>query len=252
MSIIVKKDILKMSFNAQVAHIPSALSQCDYLGVLFMNKGINPHTYKFILGKPFGAQAYYSLFARCGWTDADFSQYGSLDPTWRYIIQKEHPLVTYIDESMGNALGVACGIAISGNKVFVNMSDAAFQEGTVWESLLFAGAKKLSNLIIAVDFNRMQALGSTDDICSLDPLERKIQLFGWNVIAIDGHDIENMNDRIPDFRTTQYNAPTALIFHTKKGKGISFMEDNEQWHYRTLSNQEYANALNELTNEKMG
>lgn len=248
----VRKDILMMSLHAQVAHIPSALSQCDYLGVLFMNKGINPKSFKFILGKPFGAQVYYSLFARCGWSDNNLTKYGSMDPEWRYIIQKEHPLVTYIDESMGNSLGVACGIAFAGKQVFVNMSDASFQEGTVWESILFAGANKLSNLVVAIDYNKMQALGSTDDICTLAPLELKIRHFGWNTVIVNGHDIAEMNEKIPDFKGDVSDRPTALIFNTVKGKGVSFMEGHEEWHYRLISEDEYNKALIELYNEKVG
>ena len=130
----IRQTILTMSYKAKVAHIPSAFSMCDYLAVLF-DSIVSPSTHKMIFGKPFGAQSYYALFAYYGWIDPDLSQYGSIVPEWRYIIQNEHPLVTYIDESMGNCLSVACGIATTDTNVFVNISDAAFQEGTVWESI---------------------------------------------------------------------------------------------------------------------
>ena len=117
----IRNCILTMSYKAKVGHIPSAFSMCDYLGVLFENT-ISPFTHKFVLGKPFGAQAYYALFAYYGWIDHDLSKYGSMHPEWRYIIQNTHPLITYIDESMGNCLSVACGIATAGAKTFVNIN----------------------------------------------------------------------------------------------------------------------------------
>ena len=169
----IRQSILAMSYNSKVAHIPSAFSMCDYLGVLF-DKVLSPKTHRFVLGKPFGAQAYYALFAFYGWIDKDLSKYGSLEPEWRYIIQNSHPLVTYIDESMGNCLSVACGIATAGLKVFVNISDAAFQEGTIWESIQYAGAKQLSNIIMSIDNNNMQALGKISDISDIGNLSSKM------------------------------------------------------------------------------
>ena len=247
MSLNIRKDIIRMSYDAKVAHITSALSQCDYLGILLMNKGIVPQEFAFLLGKPFGAQAYYSLFHKCGWIKDDLSNYGTLDPNWRYIIQKEHPLIQYIDESMGNSLGVACGIAQAGKRVFVNMSDASFQEGTVWEAVLYAGAQRLSNIIMAIDFNNMQALGTLNEICTLNPLDKKLRSFGWNVIKVNGHDLDKMNALLPCFCTETSNKPTALIFETIKGKGISFMEGRKDWHYRTLTFEDYLKAIKELS-----
>ena len=168
---IIRQSILTMSYNSKVAHIPSAFSMCDYLGVLFDNI-ISPQTHQFVLGKPFGAQAYYALFAFFGWIENDLSKYGSLDPEWRYIIQNSHPLITYIDESMGNCLSIACGIATAGRDVFVNISDAAFQEGTIWESIQYAGAKRLSNIIMSIDNNNMQALGRISEINDLPDFQK--------------------------------------------------------------------------------
>lgn len=247
MALEVRKEILSMSLNAGVAHIPSALSQCDYLGVLLMNKNINPLEYKFVLGKPFGAQAYYSLFKHCGWIDGDLSNYGSLKPEWRYIIQKEHPLVEFIDESMGNCLSVGCGLALGGKKVFVNISDAAFQEGSVWESILFAGAKKLGQLIMAIDYNGMQALGKIDSILSISPLQKKLEAFGWDTLLVNGNDIESMDLLIPMLDKRSNIRPLALIFKTVKGAGCQIMENDETWHYRILDEKSYLEALNSLS-----
>lgn len=241
----IRQSILTMSYNSKVAHIPSAFSMCDYLGVLFDNI-ISPHTHQFVLGKPFGAQAYYALFAFFGWIDNDLSKYGSLDPEWRYIIQNSHPLITYIDESMGNCLSVACGIATAGINVFVNISDAAFQEGTIWESIQYAGAKQLSNIIMSIDNNDMQALGRISDISDLGDLSSKLSEFGWDSYECDGHDIDEIRKVCEQIRYSEKKKPIALVFHTSKGRGVSFMEGHSEWHYGTLDETTYNKAIQEL------
>lgn len=242
---IIRQSILTMSYNSKVAHIPSAFSMCDYLGVLF-DTIISPKTHQFVFGKPFGAQAYYALFAYFGWIDNDLSKYGSMDPKWRYIIQNSHPLVTYIDESMGNCLSVACGIATAGINVFVNISDAAFQEGTIWESVQYAGAKQLSNIIISIDNNNMQALGRISDISDLGNLSSKLSEFGWESYECDGHDIYEIQKVCERIRHSQKKKPIALVFHTSKGRGVSFMEGHSEWHYGILDDITYEKAIQEL------
>ena len=242
---IIRQSILTMSYNSKVAHIPSAFSMCDYLGVLF-DKIISPQTHQFVLGKPFGAQAYYALFAFFCWIENDLSKYGSLDPEWRYIIQNSHPLITYIDESMGNCLSVACGIATAGRDVFVNISDAAFQEGTIWESIQYAGAKRLSNIIMSIDNNNMQALGRISDISDLGNLSSKLCQFGWDSYDCNGHDIDEIQNVCEHIRNSKIKKPIALVFHTSKGRGVSFMEGHSEWHYGILGEIMYNKAIQEL------
>lgn len=242
----IRRTILTMSYKAKVAHIPSAFSMCDYLGVLF-EKYVSPKTHRFILGKPFGAQAYYALFSFYKWIKSDLSKYGSLEPDWRYIIQNQHPLISYIDESMGNCLSVACGIATARKNVFVNISDAAFQEGTIWESVQFAGAHKLSKIIMTIDYNNMQALGKISDISDLGNLSNKLQEFGWEAKECNGHDIDAIRLTCERAINEDLKRPLALVFHTCKGKGVSFMEENSDWHYGTLDRDSYNNAILELS-----
>lgn len=241
----IRRSILTMSYNAKAAHISSAFSMCDYLGVLFENF-ISPQTHRFVLGKPYGAQAYYALFSYYGWITGDLSNYGSLDPEWRYIIQKTHPLVTYIDESMGNCLSVACGIASANINVFVNVSDAAFQEGTIWESVQYAGAHKLNKLIVAVDNNDMQALGKIADISDLGSIKDKLNAFGWESIECDGHNIDAIRIACDKISHIDNDKPKALIFHTRKGHGVSFIEGQSEWHYGILDDNSYDKAIKEL------
>lgn len=240
----IRRTILTLSYNAKVAHIPSAFSMCDYLGVLF-DKVISPFTHQFVLGKPFGAQSYYALFSFYGWIGRDLSKYGTTDPEWRYIIQNEHPLISYIDESMGNCLSVACGIAMGGKNVFVNISDAAFQEGTVWESILFAGSHNLSNIIMAIDNNNMQALGRISEISDLGSLADKLRAFGWETYECNGHDINKIYEICSELEHSKTESPKALVFHTIKGRGISFIENNPVWHYGILDQESYEKAFNE-------
>lgn len=239
---LIRRTILTISYHAKVAHIPSAFSMCDYLGVLFDNT-ISPFTHRFVLGKPFGAQSYYALFSHYGWIGNDLSEYGSMKPEWRYIIQNEHPLVTYIDESMGNCLSVACGIATAGQNVFINISDAAFQEGTVWESILYAGSHNLANIIMAIDNNNMQALGRISDISDLGSLADKLRGFGWETYECDGHDIDSIYNICSVLKSSLSMKPKALVFHTIKGKGISFIENNSDWHYGILDEMSYKKAI---------
>jgi transketolase len=250
----IRSDIIEMSFHAKVGHIPSALSMCDYLSIVFQNGFISPNEYKIILGKPFGAQAYYSIFARRGWLDNlgfeshGYKKYGNVsDINWRYIIQREHPLITYIDETMGNSLSVACGIALTGRKVYVNISDASLQEGTVWESIMFASAKKLNSIIMTIDNNNMQAKGRISDINDIEPLADKMKSFGWDTAVCDGHNILNIERELHEIIHNTRKKPTVIIFKTVKGKGISFMENNFDWHYKILDDISYKKAIEELS-----
>lgn len=240
------KDILQMSYAAQCGHIPSALSMITYLSVILGDDKICPQKYRFVLGKPFGSQAYYSIFSRLGWIDADISKFGStIDNKWRYIIQKDNPVVSYIDESMGNCLSIANGFALANKEVYINISDAAFQEGSIWEAALFAGTHHLNRIFMTVDYNGLQALGKTKDINDLGHLEDKLTNFGWKVFMCDGHNkrkIFSVYKKACNYRTNK-NKPTAILFKTQKGHGVKFMENNSSWHYKTLNAQLLNEAL---------
>lgn len=243
------KDILKMSFYAKCGHIPSALSMVTYLSCILGENKICPKNFRFIIGKPFGSQAYYSIFARLGWIESNLSKFGStVDNEWRYIIQKDNPIITYIDESMGNCLSVANGYALANRNVYVNISDAAFQEGTIWEAILFAGSHNLNKIFMTVDYNGVQALGKTKDINDLGKLEAKLKNFGWKVYICNGHKKKDINFTFQRaFRFREKNGkPVAILFKTKKGHGVKFMENNSIWHYKTLNEETLNKALMEI------
>lgn len=241
----VKRDIIIMSFMANRGHIASALSMSDYLGVLFENY-ITPEKYKFVIGKPYGGQAYYANFVYREWIKKEYERYGKEENEWRYFIHKDHPLITYVDETIGNCISFANGIALSGKNVFINISDAAFQEGTIWESLLFTGSKKLKNVVMAIDHNNMQALDKIPNVLPMGSYKQKLEAFGWIVYECSGHDTEEIRNMLSSIFKNDQTAPVALIFDTVKGKGVSFMENNRDWHYKALDQEHYEMALKEL------
>jgi len=218
----------------------------DYLSVVFADH-VDPRRDRVVLGKPFGAQAYYAVLAACGYIEPSWTRYGRSDPNWSYCMSREHPLVRFIDDTMGNALAVACGLALARpGLVYVNAGDAYFQAGTAWESIMLAGHLSISNLLLTIDNNDMQVLGRTSEILSVEPLAERLKSFGWRATSCDGHDLAAIREALEEaYRDTP--APTAVVFNTVKGKGVSFMENNREWHYRPLSREDYEAALRELS-----
>ena len=234
-------DILEMSLCAKAGHVPSALSMVDYMTVVFgrLKLGLD----RILLGKPFGAQAYYALLAGYGVIERDWGRYGTSQPGWTYIMDRDHPLVHYIDDTMGNALGVACGVAQGCEaRVYVNMSDAALQAGTTWEAFAYAGWRQLDNIVVTIDHNDMQVLGKISEICPIEPLETKLCAFGWRVLRSDGHNMGAIEDAVEQ-AFDPCARPTIVVFDTIKGKGVPFMEGAPGWHYRKLDSQTYAEAI---------
>lgn len=221
-----RKELLQYSFDKQLGHIPSALSMIDYLESVF--KYIKRDD-KIIIGKPFGAQAYYIIWKERGWLkDINNLHIG--------VKHDEIPFVTYSEETIGNALGVAAGIALTTNKkVYVNLSDAALQMGTVLEAIQFIGHHKLSNIVCTIDYNNSQVTGITSKILNVEPIISMIRLYNWNVYVVDGHN-KNKLDQIMSAASNNKDLPTMVVCITKKGKGITEMEnDSCKWHYKKIA-----------------
>jgi transketolase len=126
------------------------------------------------------------------------------------------------------------------------MSDGECNEGSVWEAAMLAPAQQLGNLMVMVDFNKWQATGRSCEVLALEPLQAKFEAFGWRSFEVNGHDIAALTTLMRDFRTGQHDRPTALIAHTRKGKGVSFMEDDNNWHYRVPKIADLTRARQEL------
>ena len=256
----IRAKAVQMSHAARAAHLASSLSCVDILVAAYWTaldinpkKPYDPNRDRLILSKGHAAQALYATLAQRGFFDEKLlSEYGQDEGSL-----SEHPApncapgVEAATGSLGHGLPIGVGLAIAARiqkcffKVFVVMSDGECNEGSVWEAAMLAPAQKLENLLVIVDYNKWQATDQSNDVMQLEPLVDKWRAFGWNTCEVDGHDIKALSDGM-SLTQDSLGKPTAIIAHTIKGKGISFMEDDNNWHYRIPTKEEVALAFNEL------
>lgn len=249
--------VLKMMTYAQSSHIGSAYSIVEILVVLYLNVlNINPENPKkhdrdkFILSKAHGSTALYALLAEMNFFPLEYLQKYYIDDGLLpgHLDKELVPGVEFSLGSLGHGLSVGVGMAISnrqtGNagRIFVLLSDGECNEGSVWEAIMLASHLKLKNLIAIIDYNKIQSFGRTNEVINQEPLVDRWRVFGWEVIEVDGHDHQEL---LKVFKTTQ-NGPKVIIAHTIKGKGVSFMEDTLDWHYKSPNKEQYDIALKEL------
>ena len=159
--------------------------------------------------------------------------------------------IEFTNGSLGMGLSVGIGVALAAKKkqksyrVFVLMGDGECNEGSIWEAAMLAAAQKVDNLMVIIDFNKWQATGRSEEVLALAPLADKWRAFGWDTCEIDGHDINKLCDVLSKKKNNK-GKPIAVVAHTIKGKGVSFMEDDNNWHYRTPSEEELVAAHKEL------
>ncbi|MFH0969647.1 MAG: transketolase [Patescibacteria group bacterium] len=249
---------ISMIYAAQSSHVGSCLSVIDILTVLYMgvvqnlDKDLKEDRDRVVVSKGWVAASVYYFLAQKGIIPKEdletFCQDGS-----KYVGLAE-PNVRGIEAaggSMGFGLPFGVGFALAKKvkkekgKVFVLMSDGEMQVGTTWESALLAAHHKLDNLSVVVDANELQAMGRVKDILNIEPLQDKWKAFGWEVREIDGHNFEEIENALvsPLFSKTK---PLVIIAHTIKGYPVSFMKNNNLYHYKNLSKEEYEKALKEL------
>lgn len=256
-----RQNIVKMVNNAQSGHIGGALSSTEIMTVLFHKCMLTAPKWKddknyeqrdrFVLSKGHASAIYYSVLSQLGYFPKKdlmtFRLFGSL--------LQGHPApfcpgVEVATGSLGQGLSIACGIAMALklNKnpahVFVLLGDGELQEGSVWEGFMNAPIRKLDNLIAIIDRNRLQIDGCTENIKALDPLDDKLRAFNWQVIEIDGHNINAVYEAIETAKSS--DKPVAIIANTIKGKGVSFMENNAGWHGKATNKDEFERAMKEL------
>ena len=252
--------VVEMSHAAQAAHLASSLSCADILAAAYWHvlrldpsRPKDPHRDRFILSKGHAAAALYAVLAMRG-----FFPISELDTFCKDGGRlAEHPPANLLPGveaatgSLGHGLPLGCGMALSGRikgetfRVFALLSDGENNEGSVWEAAMFASAQKLENVCVIVDYNKWQATARSDETLMLAPLRDKWAAFGWDASEIDGHNIAALAEamqRVPNGS----GKPVALIAHTVKGKGVSFMEDDNNWHYRAPTADEVARAHKEL------
>ncbi len=256
-----RENIIKMVYNAQSGHIGGSLSATELVTVLFhkcmklapkWDKDKNFETRdRFVLSKGHVSPIYYCNLAQMGYfPKEELMTFRKLGSRLQGHPATFCPGVDAATGSLGQGLAIACGMAMglkldkNPAHVFVLLGDGELQEGSVWEAFMDAPARKLDNLTAIIDRNGLQIDGCTEDIKPLGNLAEKIRAFNWNVIEIDGHDIEQIYDAIELAKTA--GRPTAIIAKTIKGKGVSFMENNAGWHGKAPKKEEYEKALEEL------
>lgn len=255
-----RAEIIETAYKTETIHIGGCLSCVDILIALYYgflsirpNQPDWPDRDRFILSKGHAALALYLVLAHRGFFPveqvATFNEESSLFT--EHPVLNNLPGIEATSGSLGHGLGIGIGMALAATiseksyRTFVLMSDGECDEGSVWEGALFAPAHRLNNLVVIVDYNKWQACGRTCEIMDLSPLREKFSAFGWDAYEVDGHDIGAMITLMQTALRTA-DQPIAIIAHTIKGKGVSFMEDDNNWHYRIPSAEDVMKAHEEL------
>ena len=255
----VRRHVLDMTTRGNSSHVGSALSVVDIIVVLYGHIMIYDSARptwegrdRFILSKGHAGAAVYATLAEFGFFNtsllSDHYRNGSIFSG--HVSHKGVPGVELSTGSLGHGLGVATGMALAAvrqnrsNRVYAVLSDGECDEGSNWEAILFAAHHGLSNLTVAVDYNKIQSLALVADTLALEPFADKWRSFGWHVVECDGHDHEAL---LNSFRAANaVSGPAVVICHTTKGKGVGFMENSVLWHYRNAQGKEYDAAVAEL------
>jgi len=243
-----------MANKAGTSHVGSCLSCADILAVLYGEvmhyKADKPDWEgrdRFILSKGHAGSALYAILAECGFfpvEDLDtHCQSGSL---LLGHASHEVPGVEASTGSLGHGLSIGCGMAMATkNRTYVLLSDGDLNEGSTWEAIMFAGHHKLRNLTAIVDWNRMQAMGKSKRIMSMKSVSKKMVEFGWKAQDINGHNHHLIKAALLD-NPKWDKRPSFIVAQTVKGKGVSWMQDKVEWHYRSPNSEELEQALEEL------
>ena len=256
----IRKEILEMHFLSQSSHIGSALSCVDILTVLYFKimktypeKSQAENRDRFILSKGHAVSALYATLALRGFFSQNilktYCQNGSKLPG--HATRNSVPGIEVSTGSLGHGLCIGCGMALAAkldkknHRIFVLMSDGECDEGSVWEAAMFASHHKLDNLIVIVDYNKLQALGKTNEVVNLEPLKDKWISFGWSVKETNGHNYSEIEKSLSSL-PFEKGKPSIIIAHTIKGKGVSFMENRLEWHYKAPTKEECETAINEF------
>ena len=264
MAVEVRKGILTGVHSAKSGHPGGSLSAADLFTYLYFEEmNIDPKNPKmenrdrFVLSKGHVAPGLYSTLANRGFFPKD--ELESLRHTGS-ILQghpdmKHIPGVDMSSGSLGQGLSAAVGMALAGKldhkdyRVYALCGDGELEEGQIWEAAMFAGHRKLDNLVVIVDNNNLQIDGALEDVCSPYPIDKKFEAFNFHVININGNDLEEIADALKQARQGK-GRPTAIVAKTIKGKGVSFMENQAGWHGKAPNDEEYRIAMEEL--EKAG
>lgn len=260
----VRKGIVTSVHSAKAGHPGGSLSAADMFTYLYFEEmNIDPKNPKkedrdrFVLSKGHTAPGLYSTLANRGYFPVE--DLTTLRKLGSYLqghpCMQETPGVDMSSGSLGQGISAAVGMALAAKmdgkdyRTYTLLGDGEIQEGQVWEASMFAGHRKLDNLVVIVDNNGLQIDGKIDDVCSPYPIDKKFEAFNFHVINIDGNDFDQIDAAFKEAKATK-GQPTAIIAKTVKGKGVSFMENNAGWHGKAPNDEEYATAMADL--EKIG
>lgn len=260
----IRRHAVDMTHHGKSSHVGSVLSMADFMAVLYGSvlridpaTPRHPERDRFILSKGHAGAGVYAALAERGFFDTallkQHYQNGSIFSG--HVSHKGVPGVEFSTGSLGHGLSVGAGMALSAKRrkrdycVDVVLSDGECDEGSNWEAILFAAHHKLGNLTVTVDYNKIQSLKLVADTLALEPFTDKWAAFGWHVQSVDGHDHAALKTAYSAARDLP-DQPSVVIANTIKGNGISFMEHNVLWHYRTPQGEEYAAAVAELEDKK--
>ena len=255
----VRLAVIEGTFNAGCGHPGGSLSAADVLTYLYFNEmRVFPSNEKsenrdrFVLSKGHAAPALYGALALKGFiSEEEIKTLRKVGSTLQGHPNIKTPGVDMSTGSLGQGVSAAVGMALAGKldkrdyRVYTLLGDGEIEEGEVWEAAMFANAKKLDNLVVIVDNNNLQIDGTVEEVNSPYPIDEKFAAFGFEVINIDGHDFEQMEQAFAKARSVK-GKPTAIIMKTIKGKGVSFMEDVCGWHGKAPDAEQYITAIGEL------
>lgn len=260
----IRKIILDMAYSGATVHIGCAFSIVEVLAVLYRNHlRLDPADHSsaardyMVLSKGHGIMAQYACLYELGWiTQADIRDYFKDGTRLKGLADVHVPGVEATAGSLGHGLSVAVGLALAAKLqkteqiCYALIGDGELNEGAIWEAVLFAAHFKLDNLIVIVDKNDFQAMGTTEEVMALGDIEAKFAAFGFDAVTLNGHHEPALDAAFHALRAKRNGRPKAVVANTVKGKGVSFMEHNNAWHYTRLSPDTYQAALAELETRK--
>jgi len=256
-----RRNVLLMTNHVGAGHVGGSLSEIEILTALYFavmdvdpQKTDKPDRDRFILSKGHSTPGYYSVLSARGYFDQSELYTFDQDGTNLQAHPDMHKCagVDFSTGSLGQGLSVGIGIAVAGRmrgfnfKTFVLIGDGESQEGQVWEALMYAGAKKVKNLIAIFDYNKVQLSSTMADNVNIDPLSDKLRAFNFKVVEAQGNDMNSILPALLSAKIMSESGPVAVVAHTKKGAGISFMEGKFEWHGKAPNNEQLAQALAEL------
>ena len=260
----IRTDIIKSIASASSGHPGGSLSAVEILTTLYFEEmnivPYNPNKQdrdRFVLSKGHAAPVLYATLSNRGF----FSREELINLRSLGSKLQGHPNMNYVPGvdmstgSLGQGISTAVGMALgnkidnSSNRVYCLLGDGELEEGQVWEAAMFAGHRKLDNLVVIVDNNNLQIDGTVEEVCSPYPIDKKFEAFNFNVLVINGHNFDEIREALNNAKNTK-GRPTAIIMNTVKGKGVSFMENQVNWHGAAPNDEQFAIAMEEL--EKAG